>query len=233
MASPRLAVTLALASLVFATATSDAAPPKPASPSNIGISSIDLLALETVQAELGLNEEQRAKLVQVRQKLHQKLQSVVTGEADYSPARDSEGADGDDEEQVFVDHTTRMLEQLNQLDTDAQQVLAALLTDAQQRRLRQLNLQARDASALSDPDVTRSLRLTSRQQQHLAQIRKEVTQRRLSLLRELQDASSRERAQKLQQLRSEERQAQIAVLTEAQRNMFQQMMGRKIALDRS
>ena len=205
----RFAAAIALCSLGF-TATTPVEAGQKQTVSDASISSITLLSLENVQAELRLSDEQKAKFAHVRKKLQSGLQSTMMGDEDGGYALPAGGASQGIEEETaeatiadqrYQDPATRMLKGMEKLEADAKTVLDTLLSEEQRERLKQINLQARGAGALSDPEVTQQLRLTREQQQKLAEIRQATTLRRTKLFQNAKKTTSRERAQSLQRLR--------------------------------
>lgn len=63
---------------------------------------------------------------------------------------------------------------IQQLGKEVEEAIDDILTAAQGRRLRELSLQLRGGHALSDPDVTKALKLTKEQMEKLQEIRQEA-----------------------------------------------------------
>ena len=232
MTSCRIASAVTLLSLIL-TVSVMAEAQQSHSTSNASIASVNLLSSDSVQMELRLNPEQKAKLEKVRSKLNGSLRSIAMGEVSED-AEPLDGGAGDGvvrEEDREEDRETRMLRQMGKLDSDARTVLQTLLSESQQRRLREISLQSRGPSAFSDPEVTRQLQLTQGQQQQLAKIQSATSKQRLDLYKNIKTTPPQERAKILQQLRSKETRLKYAVLTSEQRALFQRMMGRKIQLN--
>jgi hypothetical protein len=222
MSSSRIAVALAVFCLTWATTVT-----VEAGQNGVGknISSIHLLANESVQQELGLNETQKAKVAQLKATLQKEMQSVAMGEQSGRGSGLPGGAVADEEAGDLV---TRMKMRMKKLDRHAQSVLQTLLSPRQQERLTQLSLQSRGTNALSDPEVVRQLQLTPEQLKRLAKIQSVTSEQRVVLFKSFKDIPDTERARRLAALRQKEAQLQNAVLTDQQRAVFQRMMGAKL-----
>jgi len=161
--------------------------------------SVMLLMREDVQKELNLSQNQKAKLEQMRQEMMQAMQEL----RNLPPEQRRE----------------RMQELRQKYDP------ASVLTDAQRKRLRELELQWQGAFALTDPEVARQVGLTEEQQAKIRGILQETFQS----LRPQPGQPGQPGGTRMEEIQKAREQAEkkiLEVLTPAQREKWQQMLGK-------
>lgn len=106
----------------------------------------------------------------------------------------------------------------------------AVLNEKQRARLKEIKLQVRGASALTQPEIADALKLTDEQKTKLADLAKE---RRDASRAAFQDASGDRAAarEKLATLNKESNSKMQAVLTTEQAEQFEKMQGKKIDVE--
>lgn len=182
-----------------------------------GPSALDLLGSQQVQDEIKLVDEQKQKIDKIREEVNEQRQRAFGGLRDLS-----------DEERR--ERIAKMREESEAREKETQKAINEVLLDDQQKRLKEILVQARGASALQDAEVASELKLTDDQKKTLATIREE-NQRKMM---ELFQGGDREQArEKGQALRREVEEKSLAVLTSEQKSQFEKMQGKKIELDRS
>ena len=101
-------------------------------------------------------------------------------------------------------------------------------------RLYQIRMQVRPAiESLANRYVARRLELTDEQKSKLAQIDEETEKKRSELFGSMRDATDEQRSelfQKYRQLRSDADEKGLAVLTDQQKQAFEEMKGEKFEL---
>jgi hypothetical protein len=111
-----------------------------------------------VQNELKLSQEQIGKLTRVVSEVRARLNQGSAGTA-----------------KEFQEYRTRNAELVRKLDAETDKAIAAILKPEQARRLKQLQLQARQFAAFTDPEVEKALKLTDAQKQDLSALQAGVT----------------------------------------------------------
>lgn len=160
-----------------------------------------LLMREDVQKELNLSQTQKAKLEQMRQEMMQAMQQL----RDLPPEQ------------------RREQRQALQQRYDP----TSVLTDAQRKRLRELELQWQGPSALLDPEIARQVGLTEEQQAKIRGIIQESFQAMRERFQPGQPPEqSGDRMQEIQRAREQTEKKILEVLTPAQRERWQQLLGK-------
>ena len=131
-----------------------------------GYASHKLTALvqKPVQRELKLTNEQRKK-VQTLEAKHKRDLLHLMPQNPLAAFNDLVGT-----MQTMRDAPAK----IQKLGKEVDAVIDGILTAAQGRRLREISLQLRDGHALSDPEVTKTLKLTKEQIEKLQEIRQEA-----------------------------------------------------------
>lgn len=117
--------------------------------------SVRLLSYPSIQRELQLSSQQFDEVMQLRQTLPPPTPPAPPADQQVSQPAES----------------TTTSAQLTQQAQDAQKWLDSILSQQQNNRLRQIALQLGGVSALDDPDVIKSLNLTTAQSDMIAKIR--------------------------------------------------------------
>ncbi|GBC91853.1 hypothetical protein HRbin15_00312 [bacterium HR15] len=160
-----------------------------------------LLMREDVQKELNLSQTQKAKLEQMREEMMQAMQEL----RNLPPEQRRE----------------RMQELRQKYDP------ASVLTDAQRKRMRELELQWQGPFALNNPEIAKQVGLTEEQQAKIRGIIQETFQSMRGQFQPGQPPGQPgERMQEFQKAREQAERKILEVLTPAQREKWQQLLGK-------
>ncbi len=183
-------------------ADEDDPPPRQGGGPGGGRGGFSLYANEAVKKDLGLTEDQTAKIQKINDDFRKSLQ-------DIDPQ----------------DRRTKMQELRKGMD----EKIAAVLDDKQQARMKEIRLQMQGISALSTKEVADSLKLTDDQKTKIADLQKSLNDARRDAFQNggFGDPDVRDKISKLTQ---ENETKTLDVLTAAQKADFDKMKGAKIDL---
>ena len=165
---------------------------------DFGPSRLMLATQQSVQAELKLTDEQSQRVTE----LSEKQREIMRGLRDLSPQE-----------------RRKRFEQAAKANDEA---LSEILSADQMGRLKEIVLQQRGLSALADPKVAASLKLTEEQTQRVQSIAEEFRRE----LREIMQSDDRRQArEKMRDLRAATDGKYMAVLTDEQKSQWKEMVG--------
>jgi hypothetical protein len=176
-------------------------------------SRVRLAAIEKVQTELKLSDEQKTAAKEISDKLSEESRDLRGG-----------GGGGD---------RAAMLEKSAKLNADADEKLAAKLDDAQKKRLTEIFIQINGTSAVTDKAVSAALKVTEEQQKELAEVNAKNRQARMEAFQNFRDMSPEERTEATAKLTKASDELVMAVLDAAQREQFGKMKGQAFEIDRA
>ena len=180
---------------------------------------LGLLRLEQVQKEMKLSEEQTAKVQEVVEKLGAQMREQ------YTALREIEDRQ---------ERRTKMTELSDQFDGKVREQLRDLVEREQMMRLYQIRMQVRPViESLANRYVARRLELNDEQKSKLDQIDEDTQKKRSELFDSMRDATDEQRSelfQKYRQLRSDADEKALALLTDQQKQAFEEMKGEKFEL---
>lgn len=183
----------------------------------IGGGPLDLLKIEAVLKELKVTEDQARRISELDQGERDALREML--ERTRSPDMDREA------------QAAGFRAYLQKRNETAWESLPGVLQPDQMKRLREIYLQKQGASALFEDTVADELKLTEAQRKRLVEMQTEVRDRMRAQMRELFGNPDRSGVyRKLDASREEAGQRFIAVLTETQREQFNNMKGRPFKL---
>jgi len=197
-------------------------------PRGMGYFSADLLGLartEQVQKELKLNDEQKAKVKEISDKLRAEAREQ------YAGLREIE-----DEEQ----RRAKMAELRDQREAKSREQLREVLPREQLIRLYQIRLQiAGPVYGLNNEYVANRLKLTPEQKEKAAEIDKTDREKRYELFRSLRGLSREEIGKKMTEMRDKvgkirkdaAKQA-LELLADEQKEAYESLKGEKFELQR-
>jgi len=167
-----------------------------------------LLANESVQKELKLEDQQLEKAKELGQKAREKM----------TAARSSfEGLDQEE-------RRTKMTELNKEINESTMKAAGEFLKPEQITRLKQISYQTRGASALSDPDVQKKLNITDSQKTDIQTIVTDSMSEMRTIFQENQD--DREAAmKKVGELRKQTLAKAEAKLNDEQQKSWKEMLG--------
>ena len=179
---------------------------------------IRLLAIETVQKELKLTEEQIASAKENGEKLTKEQDALTEG-----LSREERGEKREENSK-----------KARELAWAAVMKIAEPLDDGQKKRWLELSLQVQGTAALSSEFLARRLELTEDQTKKLKELADAQNSKRRELFGSLRDQnlSREELIKKFTELREADSKAVLAVLTSDQREAFTKMQGEKFDFPR-
>jgi type II secretory pathway component GspD/PulD (secretin)/Spy/CpxP family protein refolding chaperone len=183
-----------------------------------GGATVGLLLRDSTAEELQLTDEQKQKIREINDKLRED-----------SRVRDlfSKMREASEEERTLLqaELNAALADQRKQSDADVQKVLST----EQFTRYRQLALQSRGVSALSDSDVAEELKLTPEQLAKLKDVAAEMEKKRNDLMTSMRENGFRGGGEdfraKFDALRKEGEEKRLSVLTDAQREQWTTLKG--------
>ncbi len=180
---------------------------------------LGLLQIEQVQAELKLTDEVAAKVTELRGTLGAEMREKSTALRSIEDRQE---------------RRTKMTELSDEFDGKAREQLRTVLSQEQMMRLYQIRMQVRPAAdSLANQWVAGRLQLTEEQRQQLADITKDFVAQQSELRGSMRNATEEQRTevtQKLRAIRSDADEKVLGVLSQEQRDAFEQMKGEKIEL---
>lgn len=135
---------------------------------------LKLLAVEPVQAELEILDEQRSKFREIGESLAAKVKEIV---GDVDPR----GLNPEEQRALREKLKAKEAEWQGWLRDE----IAGVLLPHQLKRLQQIALQLRGIDALNDPEVAKQLNMTPAQLDSIARLREEAKQEREKIKREV------------------------------------------------
>jgi hypothetical protein len=174
-----------------------------------------LVFRDRVQEELNISDEQKRKLEKRLQGTAQDAGRFFQQLGDRKP---------EEREKELHAYVGRAQENLGAF-------LEGLLQEGQLKRLRQVMLQREGLFALGNPEVMRELDLTDRQRQQFAEVVQDMQKQVEPLLKEAQNGGRPEDIRpRVMKVREEHAGRIEALLTEAQKKQWQEMLGKPVDL---
>jgi hypothetical protein len=169
------------------------------------VTSARLLAIDTVQTELKLSDNQKKKAGEINETLTKARRELFQKVAKESRER---------------------AEKVAELDSSADASVKELLSDEQEKRLGELLLQVNGASELLKKDVADALHITEAQNKKLTEANRANAKARKEALENFEG----DRQAKTAELKQEEDKKLLAILTDEQKKKFDEMQGKKIEI---
>jgi hypothetical protein len=173
---------------------------------------VTLASIEAVQTEIGANDNQKAEIAKIAEKLR--------GERPAGGARGRRGNLSDEER-------AKLRQQAEQRSKTAREELAKALKPQQVKRLEEISLQLQGSSALTNPEVVAKLKLSDEQVTKLRAVANESRQAMRTLFQGGNVENARE---KLAELRKSSDEKSLAVLNADQQKQFTAMKGKPFEL---
>ena len=188
----------------------------------LGGSPLVLVANEAVQKEIGITDDQKAKLTTLREEF-QKDMEAARSTAGIPTGRDA-FANLSDEERTKL--FAKIAEVTKTLSEKYSPKLKESLKPEQYERLQQISYQAAGPAAYADPEVVKALDLTKEQQEKIAAVNKDFGEKQRAIFAG-GAAGGREAFTKLR----DEHNAELAkVLTKEQSEKFTKLKGKEFDL---
>lgn len=166
-----------------------------------------LLGNESVQAELKMTDEQKAKVKEVVERERDKMREFG--------AQFKEGGEIDRD---------KVRAQMKEMAESGEKVIKDILNPDQQKRLKQILWQQAGALVFADKDFATALKITDDQSERFKTIGEEF-QEDMQELRQTTRGNQQEFQQKMQALRQEVTERTMEVLTPEQRKAHKEMLG--------
>jgi Spy/CpxP family protein refolding chaperone len=178
---------------------------------------LTLATNEAVQKELGIGADLAAKLTSLRDDYRAAIQK------EYQTA----GIDFQNFQNLSADERQKVMAKMTEINTKLHEEftpqLAKLLSADQMVRLKQIQIQAQGATALTaNPEVAKELNLSEEQQRKLSDLQAEYARRQRDLFA---SGDPQERLAKMRELSSERDAKMLAVLTDEQKQKFTALKG--------
>jgi hypothetical protein len=185
-----------------------------------GIQKVALLRLESVQDELGVDESQLEQVQALRGGRGERGGRGGQGGAERPNFRDMD--EEDRREAIEV-----MRQEAAQRQKEQEEKLAEILGPDKMARLNEIYIQAAGVSALQDPSVAEKLDITEEQRNEM----REVSQDVMADFREtLQDGDREAMRERMTEMRAEVEKETMAVLSDDQKEKFNEMKGAPFTL---
>jgi Spy/CpxP family protein refolding chaperone len=170
-----------------------------------------LLTNKSVQQELKLTDDQMKKIETATQEVRQKH------------AQDFEALQGLDQQE----RREKMRELTQKVASETKTALAGILKPEQEKRFKQIELQARGARGFAEADVQKALKLTPEQEEKIKTINDDAQQEMRSLFQGGGGGGgpNPEAQKKMAEMRKETMTKVMAVLTDDQKKEWKEMIG--------
>lgn len=178
---------------------------------------LTLVNNEAVQKELGLKEEQVAKLKTLGEEVREEMRGAFSGGFG--------GRDQSEEERAKA--REKMTEAMKKINDKVKPKLAEILDASQRERLQQITWQAAGAQAYQDADVVAALKITKEQQEKFAAINKEYSEKTRELFGQGGGGGGEDRFAKMRELGTSRDKSLSDALTADQREQFTKLVGKK------
>ena len=188
-----------------------------------GGGTVGLLAMEAVQKELELVDDQKQKLKALAEEARKEMGELFGGMRDLSP---------EDRQAKFAELRPKMEAKGEELSKKANEILLP----HQQARLKELRVQRLGPAALGDPKIQEELKITEEQKGKLQKIREKVDELRRNAMpkgtnfRDMSEddrAKLRERFEGVRKAGEDAVKEAMGVLTSEQSAAFEKMQGKK------
>jgi len=146
-----------------------------------GNGALFLVQREPVQKDLGLKEDQVAKIEKMGTEIREEMRSAFTGGGQFNPA-DFQNLSEADRAKRREEMQARTAETRKKVDEKFKPMLSEILTEEQEKRLDQIALQVEGPPALLEADMSKKLNLSKDQTDKLASINKEYTDKQRELM---------------------------------------------------
>ncbi|MEI8380132.1 MAG: Spy/CpxP family protein refolding chaperone [Planctomycetota bacterium] len=176
-----------------------------------------------VQKELGVTEDQIAKLKKLGDEAREEMQAGGGG-GDFAALRD---LPEEERRAKMTEMMNKRMEATRKVTEKFKPKLAEVLDAKQVERLNQIALQAAGPGAYSDPDVAKALKLSKEQQDKLATITKEFGEKQRASFTGGGGGGGEDARAKMRELSAARDKDLAAVLTADQKTQLDKMKGKE------
>jgi len=177
-----------------------------------------LLGSPKVQRELGLSEEQKAKLKELAANYFREVRQQLGGLGELG-------------EQQRMEKLARVQKKAHAQGRELCKKIDEVFSSHQRERFRQILLQVRGVTALGDKDVAEALGLTDQQKRGLKAVGDSAREKLAELRRQRGDLEWQQVREKAQAIQKESTEKALALLTRDQKERFEKMKGPALDLD--
>jgi hypothetical protein len=186
-----------------------------------GVNPLMIVGFKAVQKDLGLSEDNAAKVKEITEDVRQEMQEQFAGSGiDFQGLRDLQG---EEREKRMAEIQTKMAEINKNINDKFMPKINEILNKDQQKRLHEIAIQAAGSAALEDAGVAKDLGLSKDQTNKVKSIVKDFAAKQRAIPR---DTDRSERAAKTAELREEENAKVAEVLTKDQQAKFTELKGK-------
>jgi len=176
---------------------------------------------EAVQKEIEVVDDQKAEI--------NKLSEEIRGQRQQGERPNFREMSEEDREKYIAQMRERSAKEAK----TANAKLEEILLEHQMKRLKEIALQQRGTSALTDPEVAKELKITDAQKKKLEEVSTANRESMGTRMRELFQGGNREGIrEKMQEMRKEADGKVLAVLTGEQKKKFEEMKGEAFEMPR-
>lgn len=188
-----------------------------------GGSGLQLVTNEAVQKELGISEEQVAKITSINEKIRQEVQAGQAGGVNF---QDLQQLSEEERAKRMAEIRAQMTEASKKINEKLKPQLAEVLDSQQMERLNQIVWQVAGSQALLDPALASALKLNKEQQEKLTAISKEFADKQQELFAAGAGGDFQERFARMRELNEARDKQAIDVLTADQREQYEKLKGK-------
>ena len=177
-----------------------------------------------IQKELGVTEDQIAKLKKLGDEAREEMQAGGGGGGDFAALRD---LPEEERRAKMTEMMNKRMEAARKVAEKYKPKLAEVLDAKQVERLNQIALQAAGPGAYSDPDVAKALKLSKEQQDKLATITKEFGEKQRAAFTGGGGGGGEDPRAKMRELNAARDKDLAAVLTDDQKTQLEKLKGKE------
>lgn len=189
-----------------------------------GVAPVFVIGYEAVQKELGLKQEQIAKVKELVAEVHEEWTQQI--QAAGLDSRGQQDLSREDRQKRMAEMQPKWAVISKNVNDKFRTKLAEILDKPQQVRLHQIAIQVAGSQAFQDADVAQDLGLTKGQQDQLVAVGREYSGKIAQLRSQRGHGDPVASFAKMNELRQEQLAKSTEVLTKAQQEKFAKMTGK-------
>ncbi|MBM4005451.1 MAG: hypothetical protein FJ295_19530 [Planctomycetes bacterium] len=191
-----------------------------------GGNSLMIMAMEEVQKEVGVTDEQKKEITELLDKNRPQF-GGGRGRGGAGAGGGAGGAGGDVDLEKLREEA---MKRAQEMEKNVSEGLAKILKPEQMERVQQLRIQRENAAALSRAEVAEKLGITAEQKEKITKIQADARSALAGGGANFFEMSDEERQQAMAKMREQQRKTEtdvLGVLTDAQKDQFAQMKGKE------
>jgi hypothetical protein len=189
-----------------------------------GVAPLFVIRYDAVQKELALTQEQVAKVKDVVAEVHEEWAQQI--QAAGAGSSRQQNLSREERQQRIAEMRSKQAEIASNVNTKYGSKLAEILDKPQQSRLREIAIQLAGSQALRDAEVVQKLGLTKAEQDQLAAVHTEYSEKIAQLRSQRGQGDRAASFAKMNELRQEELAKSTEVLTKTQQETFATLKGK-------